>query len=356
MAIRDRIRSVIARPRYDGAVLATVSGIADRIIDRTPALALSPLDRLDGRSVLVTGANRGIGLAITVQLVARGAHVIMACRSGIPEVMDVVRREAARFSKEHGMSPMGTVDAVKLDLSDLTQTLSVADELAEDGITLDVVVLNAGIVTKGARKTKDGYDEMFQVNYLSNVAFVTRLLERGAIANHSFADARIDESDNKPFLPRIVFVSSESHRTARPLDIAKLGTFAPYGMRETVSEYGYHKLLIETWAKELTRRLDGEVSVHTCCPGAVATDIAREAPNWVKPLLDPTIRRLFKKPEDGAIPAVWLSCARPIEGQTGLYVHVKKVKPRAPQADDAKNGHALFEATAKLLDGGYTQR
>ena len=345
------------RPRYDGAVLATISGIADRLIDRTPALALSPLDRLDGRSVLVTGANRGIGLAITVQLVARGAHVIMACRSGIPEVMDVVRREAARFSKEQGMSPMGTVDAVKLNLSDLAQTLSVADELAEDGITLDVVVLNAGIVTKGARKTKDGYDEMFQVNYLSNVALVTRLLERGAIANHSFTDENVDAdvSDSKPFIPRIVFVSSESHRTARPLDVAALGKFHAYGMRETVSEYGYHKLLIETWAKELTRRLNGEVSVHTCCPGAVATDIAREAPSWVKPLLDPTIRKLFKKPEDGAIPAVWLSCARAIEGQTALYVHVKKVKPRAPEADDEKKGHLLFEATAQLLDAGPSQ-
>lgn len=359
MALRDRLRSVllpregnrqVLRPRYDGAVLATVSGIADRLTDRTPALTLSPLDRLDGRSVLVTGANRGLGLAITVQLVARGAHVIMACRSGIPEVMDVVRREAARFSKQHGLSPMGTVDAVKLNLSDLAQAESVAEELAEDGITLDVVVLNAGIVTQGARKTKDGYDEMFQVNYLANVAFVTRLLERGVIANRSFTDERIDESDIKPFVPRIVFVSSESHRTAKPLDVASLGKFHAYGMRETVSEYGYHKLLIETWAKELTRRFSNEVSVHTCCPGAVATDIAREAPSWAKPVLDPTIRMLFKKPEDGAVPAVWLSCARPIEGQTGLYVHVKKVKPRAPQADDPKNGHALFEATARLLD------
>ncbi|GAB4212558.1 MAG: hypothetical protein OHK0013_35480 [Sandaracinaceae bacterium] len=361
MGLRDRLRSFASAsaPRYDGAVVATLSGIVDRLRDRSPPLVLSPLDRLDGRTALVTGANRGLGLAIAVQLVARGAHVILACRSGIPEVMDVVRRDATALAGRLGCGGAGTVDAVRLDLADLTHTRSVADELAEDGVTLDVVVLNAGIVTQGARRTKDGFDEMLQVNFLANVAFVTRLLERGVIANGVFAEAlgheSDDESDDARFLPRVVFVSSESHRTARPLDLQALGTFRPYGMKDTVAEYGYHKLLIETWASELARRLAPtgrpEVSVHTCCPGAVATDIAREAPAWVKPVLDPTIKHLFKKPEEGAVPAVWLSCARPIEGRTGLYVHVKQEKARAAQADDPRNGRALWTRCEALLSG-----
>jgi NAD(P)-dependent dehydrogenase (short-subunit alcohol dehydrogenase family) len=359
MGLRDRLRSLAgaSAPRYDGAVVATLSGIVDRFRDRAPPLVLSPLDRLDGRTALVTGANRGLGLAIAVQLVARGAHVILACRSGIPEIMDVVRRDGAELAQRLGCGGPGTVDAVKLDLADLAQTRSVADELAEDLVTLDVVVLNAGIVTQGSRRTKDGFDEMLQVNFLANVAFVQRLLARGVIASRALAQGPAvepdDAGDEAPFVPRVVFVSSESHRTARPLEVEKVGAYATYSMKDTVSEYGYHKLLLETWAAELSRRLAPgravEVSVHTCCPGAVATDIAREAPAWVKPLLDPTIKHLFKKPADGAVPAVWLSCARPIEGQTGLYVHVKQPKARAPQADDPRNGAALWARCEALL-------
>jgi NAD(P)-dependent dehydrogenase (short-subunit alcohol dehydrogenase family) len=150
-----------------------------------------------------------------------------------------------------------------------------------------------------------------------------------------------------------VFVSSESHRSARPLEVDRVGVYREYGMGDTVTEYGYQKLLVEVWASELSRRLapgdEIDVAVHTMCPGAVATDIAREAPAWVKPVLDPTIKYLFKKPEDGAVPVVWLACARPVEGRTGLYVHVKNEKARAAQADDPKNGAALWVRAESLL-------
>lgn len=360
MGLRDRLKSLGLAPRYDGAVVATLGGIVDRLRDRSAPLSLSPLDRLDGRTALVTGANRGLGLAVTTQLVARGAHVIMACRSGIPEVLDVVRRDASALATRLGCGHVGTVEAVRLDLADLAQVRGVADELAEDLVTLDVLVLNAGVVATGSRRTKDGFDEMLQVNFLANVLFATRLLERGVVASRALARGPAveldDASDAPAFVPRIVLVSSESHRSARPIEIDRVGVYSEYGMRDTVTEYGYQKLLCETWASELSRRLapggapaDVEVSVHTVCPGAVATDIAREAPGWVKPLLDPTIKHLFKKPEDGAVPVVWLACARPIEGKTGLYVHVKQEKRRASQADEPRNGRALWERCETLL-------
>ena len=355
MGLRDRLRQLASGPRYDGAVVATVGGIVDRLRDRSPPLVLSPLDRLEGRTALVTGANRGLGLAITIQLVARGAHVIMACRSGIPEIMDVVRREAHELAAQMACGPAGTVDAVRLDLSDLSQVRAMADELAEDLVTLDVLVLNAGVVATGSRKTRDGFDEMLQVNYLANVVLVMRLLERGVVPNRTFAaNVETDEaSDAAPFVPRIVFVSSESHRSARPLDVDGVGVYRAYGMGETVSEYGYQKLLVEVWASELSRRLAPggaiEVAVHTTCPGAVATDIAREAPAWVKPILDPTIKYFFKRPEEGAVPVVWLACARPAVGRTGLYVHVKNEKPRAAQANEPTNGAALWTRSEQLL-------
>lgn len=356
MGLRD-----LLRPRYDGALAATVGGIVDRFRDRAPALALDDRDRLDGRTCLVTGANRGLGLAVSIELAKRGGHVLLACRSGIPEVMDVVRRASGGA---------GTVEAMKLDLGDLDQIERFVSELAEDGAGIDVAVMNAGVVPRSARRTRDGFDEQLQVNFLSNVLLLRRLLERGVIPNRTFG-AEPGESDDEDAgdraTPRIVIVTSESHRTAPPIDFGRLGMFREWGVREAVTEYGYSKLLLETWSAELSRRLrrssavgEGtaiDVAVHTACPGAVNTGIAREAPPWAKPALDLTMRALFKAPEDGATPIVYLAASRAVERETGLYLHVKKRKERSDEARSADNGRRLWDASERLLaDAGHAFR
>lgn len=331
MGLRD-----LLRPRYDGAIVATLAGIADRVRDRGAALTLDERDRLKGRTCLVTGANRGLGLAVSIELARRGGHVLLACRSGIPEVMDVVRRESGG----------GIVEAIKLDLSDLASVTRVAEELAEDGVTLDVTILNAGVVPDRSRRTKHGLDEMFQVNYLANVLLVRELVASGVIPG---PEARAELGEDAGAAPRVVFVSSEAHRSARPIAWGALGRYREYGMREVVPEYGYSKLLLETFASELSRRVGPDIAIHTMCPGAVATGIAREAPGWAKPVLGPAMKLFFKAPDAGAVPVVWLSASRSIEGRTGLYVHVKAIKPRAPSADDPQNGKRLWDESERIL-------
>jgi NAD(P)-dependent dehydrogenase (short-subunit alcohol dehydrogenase family) len=369
MGLRD-----LLRPRYDGALVATLGGIVDRIRDRAPALPLTEGDRLDGRTCLVTGANRGLGLAVAIDLVRRGGHVVLACRSGIPEVMDVVRRHATAAASGTsagtgtsgigtsgiGTSGIGTVEAVGLDLADLASVEKLVDELAEDGARIDVTVLNAGIVPREARRTKDGFDESFQVNFLANVLLVRRLIERGVIA-----EGAVDEDDAREvaFVPRIVAVSSESHRSAARIDWSRFGSFRAWGMRDAVAEYGHAKLLLETFVVELARRTsngamsDGAIedarprdaSVHSVCPGAVRTDIGREAPSWVKPALDATMRAFFQEPDQAALPVVYLAAARGLEGRTGVYLHAQRAKPRSDEACDRASGRRIWEESERLL-------
>ncbi len=207
-------------------------------------------------------------------------------------------------------------------------------------------MLNAAIVPERARTTRHGLDEMFQVNYVANFLLVTRLIAGGVIST-----ARESDEDDGPAerrIPRVLMVSSESYRSARPIDFATFAEPGRYRMREVVAEYGHTKLLLETFAAELARR-HPELSVHTSCPGAVATDIAREAPAWVKPILDPAMRRFFKPADEGALPLVYLAASRAIEGRTGMYVHVKTEKQRDERASDPRTGKRLWDASESLL-------
>lgn len=322
--------------RFDGALAATLTGIVDRILDRGE-LALTEHDRLDGRTVLLTGASRGLGLATAVELARRGAHLILPLRSRAQETVEHVRRASLG----------GVVESAEVDLCDLGSIERLALELAEDGVELDVAVLNAGVVPSGSRRTRDGFDEMLQVNVLSNVLLSRRLVDRGVLSRLSSGDG--EANDLPPRRPRLIFVSSESHRGARPVVPERMHEPRAYGMSDVVAEYGHGKLVLETFACELSRRIHPDVAVHTTCPGAVATSIAREAPAWAKPVLDPAMRAFFRSPESGAFPLVYLAASASIEGQSGLYVHVKAKKARDPRAEDPALGRATWEALERML-------
>ena len=112
------------------------------------------------------------------------------------------------------------------------------------------------------------FEEMFAVHFLSSRLIVERLLADGVVA------PSVDSATR----PRLVFVSSEAHRSARPIDFEQFGAFVDYGIRGGMAEYGYSKLHLCTYAVELARSLNSSdgpgVAVHALCPGPVASNIA----------------------------------------------------------------------------------
>ncbi len=324
-----------SRARYDGALAATIEGIANRIRQRGVELSLANGDRLDGRTCLVTGANRGLGLAVAHDLAKRGGRLVLACRSGLAETVDAVKKSSKRPE---------LVTGVRLDLGDLESVEESVLDLERGATKIDVTILNAGIVPREARRTRDGFDESFQVNFLANVLLSRRLLERGLVASSPAIDLK----------PRIVVVSSESHRSSPDVDWAMFGSFRPWGMRQAVEQYGYGKLLLQLYTEELSRRLGEKVAVHSLCPGAVRTDIGREAPSWAKPLLGVTMRAFFQAPEHAAVPVVYLAASRAIEGETGIYLHARQRKAPSEAATDAESGRRIWDEAERLLsDAGH---
>ena len=302
--------------------------------------------RIDGRTCLVTGANSGLGRAAAIELARRGGRVILACRPGHDGICEEITRESGSES----------VELIEVNLADLQSVHRCCDELRDRGVRLDIALMNAGLMTPAARRSAQGYDEMFAVHFLANRVMIDRWLSDGVVVPAV--------PGGNP--PRIVFVSSEAHRSGAAIDFDRLGEFAPYGMRDSMRHYGLSKLALCTYATELSRRLnrpgeggDGvgdpehhevEVAVHALCPGGVATNITRGAPAPLRSVVDPLLRLFFRSPDDAVEPIVWLCCAPEAGSSTGLYLHLMHRKQVSESAADPANGAKLWEASQAMVE------
>ena len=324
---------------HDNPLSAVLSGLLDQ---RSREARISPVPsdvRLDGRTCLVTGANSGLGKAIAIRLAKRGAHVIMACRSGIPEAGEDVRRE----------SGSDDVEMMEVDLSDFDSIERFCDELRNRNVTLDAAVFNAGVVPVTSRTNKHGLELMFAVNFLAKFVLLHRLLRDGVIPNAVYGkNSRADDP------PRVIFVSSETHRSSIPIDFDHFGEPVEYGVADGVKYYGLSKLHLTTYFQELSRRLnqDGaspDVCVHALCPGAVNSNMAREAPIWLKPILKPVMALFFQSPEKASIPVDYLVVSDEMGRKTGAYMHMMRVKESSEASMDPKRGALLWSKSEELL-------
>ncbi|MCY3636168.1 MAG: SDR family NAD(P)-dependent oxidoreductase [bacterium] len=313
---------------------ALVSAVRDLRNSKAPDFEPVPDDvRIDGKTCLVTGANSGLGRAAAIDLARRGGNMILACRPGRAEVCDEIKQASGSDS----------VEMVEVDLADLRSVHRCCDQLKESGVSIDIALLNAGLMAPTSRQSAQGFDIMFAVHFLANRVLIDRWLTDGVI--------RPAEQGGEP--PRIVFVSSESHRSADAIDFDRLGEYAEYGIKESMQHYGLSKLVLCTYATELSRRLSPgestEVAVHALCPGGVATNIARDAPALLKPIANSVLRLFFRAPEKAIAPIIYLCCAPEAGASTGMYLHLMNHKPVSDSAADPVNGARLWEASEAMV-------
>ena len=248
---------------------------------------------LTGKTILVTGANTGIGFEAAKVFAGRGARVLLGCRN--PE------RGAsalARIADEH---PGADVALIDLDLSDLASVRSAAEVINEEP-RLDVLVNNAGVMWNPKTITADGFESQFGINHLGHFA-LTGLL--------------IDKLESTPG-SRIVTVSSTGHRLGNG-DIFwdDINADESYHPRK---RYYASKLANLLFTYELDRRLRSKgsdtiaVAVH---PGGSDTELDRyvTGPMGVAAkLASPLMRRFMNTAEEGAWPTELGATAPGVQG------------------------------------------
>ena len=201
---------------------------------------------LTGRRCVVTGATNGIGRATAHALAAMGATVVVHGRNAA--AVEAVRRAITEATRN------AQVTSAVADFSSLADVRRMAGELAAHG-RIDVLVNNAGTMTRSRKTTADGFEWQFAVNHLAPFLLTNLLLHT------------LEKSDSA----RIVTVASEAHRRATlAFDDLQSERTRYSGLRA----YGASKLANILFTAELSRRLAGTSVTANCLhPGVVATNI-----------------------------------------------------------------------------------
>jgi NAD(P)-dependent dehydrogenase (short-subunit alcohol dehydrogenase family) len=281
---------------------------------------------MQGKTVVVTGGNSGIGLETAQALAGMGARVIVTARNA-----DKGRAAVARIGERLDGQPQ--VQLVVFDLADLSSVRRGAAEILEQAPRLDVLVNNAGVVLSERRVTVDGYEATFATNHLGPFLLTNLLLPR------------LRESAPA----RIVNVASTAHNAARkgiPFDdLQSTGRYS--GMRV----YGESKLANVLFILELSRRLAGSgVTANSLHPGTVRTGYgadgdARGFLAFGLKIAQP----FFLSAEKGARTSIYLASSPDVEGVTGEYfVKCKPAKPRR-WAQDAQAAQRLWQVSEELV-------
>lgn len=213
-----------------------------------------------GRTVMVTGANSGLGFETSLALVRKGAHVIMTAR-------DRGKGSAAadRIVAEY---PAAKVELRLLDLADLDSVRTCAAQIQSDGLEVDVLVNNAGIMWPPHTLTRQGFELQFATNHLGHFALTGLLL------------AQLQRSAARGSDCRVVTVSSVEHRGGRVHfdDLAGARSYSPR------SYYSQSKLANVLFGLELDRRLraaNSPVRSVLSHPGYSSTNLQSAGPTGV---------------------------------------------------------------------------
>jgi len=270
---------------------------------------------------LITGATEGVGKLTALELAKKGFTIVVAARNAN-------KAEALKEEIEASTGNAGC-DYIVADLESLGQVRQLAETFRRRYATLDVLINNAGVFLPRRTETEDGYEMMFQINYLSQFLLTNLLLrelqnsEQGRIINLSSSVYSIGKFDRDN-------LQSEKH-------FSVLGTYAAT------------KLFVLMFTEELARRLKATpVTANAVHPGIVRTRMMLQAPGALR-LVSYLSLPFSISPFKAAQTSVFLASSPEVKGISGQYFTNSKSAAVKNKFDTAENRALLWDLSLHAL-------
>jgi len=278
---------------------------------------------LSGKTVIVTGANSGIGYYTALDLAARNGRVILAGRN-----LQKTEDAAARIRLETGNA---NVVAMLLDVSLMSDVRRFVEEFKKNETRLDILLNNAGVAGLSFQLTSEGLETVMATNHLGHFLLTNLLLETLIKSSPS----------------RVVNVSSILHSSGKiEFEFYKKGG----SHRRQRAAYHNSKFANVLFTTELSKRCHGTgVSAFALHPGAVKTEIWRniKAPfRW----LVKCFFLWFKNSQEGAQTSIYCAVQEGLEEHSGRYFSDCALAKQSDQSKDDGLAKKLWEAS-EILTG-----
>ncbi len=281
---------------------------------------------MKGRSVMVTGANSGIGLETAKGLAKMGASLILVCRD----------RGRCEKAMEEIQAASGS-DAMEMMFADLSSQASVralAEEFSANHDRLDVLFNNAALVPRERNETVDGIEMQLAINHLAPFLLTNLLLPILKKSSPS----------------RVVTTASEIHKRGR-IDWDDLQAKKGY---RSFRRYGTTKLMNILFTRSLARRLEGSgVTANCLTPGFKATGLSRDS-NYISKGI---VNLIAGTAASGAIVPLHVITSPDLEGVSGKYFSRKSeiIEP-SQQARDDEAAERLWKESVRLVNLGPEEK
>lgn len=278
------------------------------------------------KTVLITGANDGIGRATATRLAKRGAHLVLACRNE-----NNAQLTANEIARETGNE---RIDTLPLDLADLSSIRRASELFLAEYPRLDVLINNAGVYCDSLELTEQGYELQFGVNHLGHFLLTLNLLPAMQCSKQC---------------SRVINVSSELHvKGAIDFDSLK-GERGPRHYNGTRA-YAQSKLANVLFTMELNRRHGEELTTNCLHPGVVGTKLAMKKGALLTKTIWSMYRPFARTPERGADTSVYLASSPEVREVSGRYFtpSLCLTKP-SPRARNEQLARRLWEYSAAAV-------
>jgi NAD(P)-dependent dehydrogenase (short-subunit alcohol dehydrogenase family) len=295
---------------------------------RTTALEALRGANLAGKKAIVTGGSSGIGVETARALVHAGADVLLAVRS-------VEAGEKTRAAIEAtAPKERGAISVARLDLADLKQVRSFAEDYLRAGTALDLLVNNAGVMAPPLGTTAQGFELQMGTNHLGHFLLTNMLIEPLGKAKGA----------------RIVNVSSEAHRRGRNESVLRTLDDDPKFEKRRYAAfdaYGDSKLANIHFTRGLVKRHPSVLSV-SLHPGVIPTNLARHM-GFVATIYNGVLKVFSKSISQGASTSVYAAVAPELEGRGGVYLSDCAEKKPSRDARDENVSEQVWSLSERAV-------